>query len=292
MHYQQLFEKEKSFHKNLDLYIKEGTIESLEHAKRIIELSIKYAKENQLVSAEKYLQKYNLYVEALIFDYHSPWDLDKLTGNPAAFDKEFLSLVSSDSLRQIHEAETLVKSCYSYALGSNSEIDTLSYQKKRLLIASALSDYNDRSGNHSTTTSSDQLVIASLDSLNPRGVYKWHDYIVVINEFVPKYSAPSLKKGEAIMESDKKLFTYIKKQEIAKVKDSYKIKGTKFLPFKTEGKLQEFVYNHETSLWQYMVCYEVIENSYFTSEVRKYMPPLIFKQEENQLVPTNSHVYN
>ena len=213
IYYQELFQKEKSFRKVLFAYTKQGTIESLEHAKRIIELSIKYATENQLIATENYLQHYKLYVEALIFDYYSPWDLDKLANNPTAFEKVFLPLVSSDSLNQIKDAEKLLNSYFTYVSDLGIDFDTLNYQKKKLLIASAYSDYDDRIGNHLEVVGSDKLVVARLDSVNPNGVYKWHDFIVVINEFIPKYSSPGLKKGEAIMESDKKLFNYIKKQE-------------------------------------------------------------------------------
>ena len=83
------------------------------------------------------------------------------------------------------------------------------------------------------------------------------------------------------MASDKLLFTYIRRQEIAKLKSDYKIRGTKFIPYKDGNQVEEFFYNQETKRWQYMICYETIENDYFTAEVRKYMPPLIFVQEEN-----------
>jgi hypothetical protein len=90
-----------------------------------------------------------------------------------------------------------------------------------------------------------------------------------------------LKKGEAILESDKMLFNYIRKQEIAKIKGDYRIHGTKFIPFKDGNELAEFIYNQDTKRWQYMICYELIENTYLTGEIRKYMPPIVFGQEEN-----------
>ncbi|MBN2613683.1 MAG: hypothetical protein JXB00_19155 [Bacteroidales bacterium] len=279
MYYQTLFEKEKTFRKSFDAYLKEGTLESYLHAKRMTELSIKYAKENQLIETEKYLHRYHIYIQAVIFDHDSPFDLEKLSKNPDAFLKVFMPLVSSDSLTQIKQAEELLEQCHSYVSSLNNNFDTLLYKKNRLLVASALSDYYDRVGNNITEGNSDQMILARLDSLNLPGVYKWHDFIVVINEFTPKYTSPNLKKGEAIMESDKKLFSYIKRQKLAKMNSGYKVYGTKFLPFKKDNNLEEFVYNASTKKWQYMICYETIENSEFTAQVRKYMPPMVFVHE-------------
>lgn len=283
MYYQQLFEKEKVFKKNFDSYLKDGTMDSYHRARRMTVLSIKYAKENQLTETEKYLHKYQIYLDAVIFDYNSQFDLEKLSGNPDAFNKVFLPLVSADSLDQIKKAEELVNHCYAYTSGLTRNFDTLFYRKNRLLVASAISDYYDRAGNRYTGNNSDQMVVARIDTLNPQGVYKWHNFIVVINEFNPKYTAPNLKKGEAIMESDKKLFDYIRRQRIARISNTYKVYGTKFLPFKNGDKIEEYLYNSDTKQWQYMICYETIEDSNFTASVRKYMPPLLFKQE-NDLV--------
>ncbi len=281
IYYQQLFEKEKIFRKNLNAYLKEGTMESYLRAVRMIDLSLKYARENQFTETEKYLFKYKNEVNAHILDYHSYWDLDKLSSNPAAFEKVFNALVSADSLDQIQKAEELIEHCYQYNVNMGNDIDTLYYFKKRLMVASSIADYNDRIGNRDLLDMTDQAVVARLDSLNPRGVYKWHDFIVIINEFNPKYGSYNLKKGEAIMESDKILFNYIRKQQIAKIKGDYRIHGTRFIPFKEGNSMEEFIYNHDTRSWQYMICYELIENSYFTGEIRKYMPPIVFSQEEN-----------
>jgi hypothetical protein len=282
IYYQHLFEKEKTFKKHLNTYIKKGTIESYERALRMIDLSIKYARENQLIETEKYLEKYRNHVNALIMDWHSPFDLEKLSANPAAFEKTFNELVNADSLEQIKTAEELIEQCYAYNLKMGNTIDTLYYYKKKLTVASSVSDYNDRIGKQDLQQITDQAVIARLDSLNPRGVYKWHEFIVIINEFNPKYGSYNLKKGEAIMESDKMLFNYIRKQEIAKIKRDYKIHGTRFIPYKDGSKMEEFIFNNDTKCWQYMICYEMIENTYFTGEIRKYMPPIVFSQEEYQ----------
>jgi hypothetical protein len=281
IYYQQLFEKEKTFRKNLNKYLKEGTIKSLELAARMVDLSLKYARENQYTETEKYLLKYKNLVHARILDYHSSYDLDKLFANTAAFDKVFSMLISSDSLGQIKEAEKLVELCYEYNLNMGSEIDTLFYFKKRLMVASSLSDYNDRIGNQDLKNMTDHAVVARLDSLNQRGVYKWHDFIVIINEINPKYGSHNLKKGEAIMESDRMLFNYIRRQQIARIKKDFRIHGTKFIPFTDGTKMEEFIYNQDTRSWQYMICYELIENDYLTGEVRKYMPPIVFSQEQN-----------
>lgn len=281
IYYQQLFVKEKTFRKHLNAYLKEGTMESYDKAVRMVDLSLKYARENQFTETEKYLLKYRNQVNAQILDHHSSFDLDKLFANPAAFDKVFNMLISADSLEQIKEARELIDLCYEYNLNMGAEIDTLFYFKKRLMVASSIADYNDRIGNQNLLNMTDQAIVARLDSLNRRGVYKWHDFIVIINEFNPKYGSYNLKKGEAIMESDKILFNYIRQQQIAKIKGEYRIHGTKFIPFKDGNRMEEFIYNHDTRSWQYMICYELIENNYFTGEIRKYMPPIVFSQEQN-----------
>ncbi|MFO7656478.1 MAG: hypothetical protein R6W78_05370 [Bacteroidales bacterium] len=279
MYYQNLFEKEKTFRKSFDAYLKKRTLDDYNHAKKMTELSIKYAKENQLSETEKYLHRYHKYIQAVIFDYNSPYDLERLSKKQDAFLNAFIPLVSSDSLNHIKQGEELLDQCLAYISSLNNNFDTLFYKKNRLLIASALSDYYDRIGNRMTENNSDQMIVARLDTLNLPGVYKWHDLIVVIHEFIPKYTSPNLKKGEAIMESDRKLFTYIKRQKLAKMSSAYKVYGTKFLPYTKDNKLEEFVYNNATKKWQYMICYETIGNSEFTAEVRKYMPPMVFTNE-------------
>ena len=279
--YQQLFSKEKNFRKTIKPFIVEKTAESLDHAKRMTELAIKYASENQFTETVKFLKNYNKELDALIYDLNSPFDLEIVANNENYFEKEFRPLTGSDSLKDIKSAEELVNSCICYCALTNCLIDTTFFNNKKKYIANALAEYYEKlGGTHGLEQMTDQAVVAKLDSVNPTGVYKWHGKILVINEFTPKYSSHSLKKGEAIIESDKKLINYIRDQEIMKVKGEYKIQGTYFIPFKNGAQTEEFIYNFNTKKWQYMLCYTNINNAYLTNEISKYMPPLIFREEE------------
>lgn len=284
IYYQQLFEKEKNYKKVINDYIKEGTLSSLEKAKQINDLAIKYASENQLTGTLQYLEIYRKKIQAFTFDMNSPYDLEIITSDERAFNKEFFKLIDSDSITKIASAEELVYHCMFYINNVNSILDSAFFNKKKKFAANAISDYYDRIGaKMNYEKMSDQAVLARLDTINPIGVYKWHDKIVVINEFIPEYNSQNLKKGEAILESDKKLFKYIKDQDVFKLKDNYAIKGTFFIPYQRSGLKEEFFYNFTTKRWQYMLCYSVLENTFFTKEVSKYMPPIVFKEEDLSL---------
>ncbi|NJK85157.1 MAG: hypothetical protein HC906_03520 [Bacteroidales bacterium] len=258
------------------------TEEELEKAQRMNNLAIKYATENQFTETLKYLEFYKLQIEGKIFDFKSPYDLDIVANNEQFFEKEFLKLVGSDSINEIKQAEELVDHCIYYSTKIQCELDSAFFSKKRKYVASAISDYYDRVGmQENLQNMTDQAIIASLDTLNPTGVFKWHGKILIINEFIPVYTSPNLKKGEAIMDADKKLIKYIKDLDVIKLSDDYKISGTYFIPYRVNGEKQEFVFNYETKKWQYMMCYTNIQNSFLTKELSKYMPPVLFKEEDD-----------
>lgn len=278
--YQKLFTKESYYKNELNIYLKEKTLPSLERADRLNDMAIKYAKENNLLETLVYLEKYRKQIDGLIFDYNSSFDLQDLTNNEKAFNKQFLLLVKSDSLTKIKLAETLVNECLFYTKTVSSSLDTIFFNKKKNYVATAISDYYDKLGARMEMEKlTDQAVTARLDTINPVGVYKWHGKVLVINEFIPKYGSHNLRKGEAIIESDKKLMKYIKDQDVVKLKD-YDIGGTYFVRYKTSNSAEDFCYNFETKKWQYMLCYEVIGSELLTREVSKYMPPIVFREEE------------
>ncbi len=280
MRYQALFVREKNFRKAILPFLKEKSPESLERAKRTTLLAMKYATENQFTETLKYLKKYDIYIDALIYDLNSPYDLHVMTRSEKAFDKAFLDLANSDSLNDLKAAAELIDQGICYCAYVHCPVDTSFFIRKKKYAANAVTDYYERKGGKvDLETLTDQAIVAKLDSLNPPGVYKWHGKIVVINEIVPKYSSPNLKKGEAILASDRKLIRYIKDQEVFKVSNNIRIQGTFFIPYKNENKSEEFMYNFKTHKWQYMICYNTIENSTMTKEVSKYMPPILFSEE-------------
>jgi hypothetical protein len=102
----------------------------------------------------------------------------------------------------------------------------------------------------------------------------------VINEIDPKYSWNSIKKGEAIMHADKTLFNYIRKNKLARINEKLKFGRTYVIPYRQDTNNSELYYNSEEKKWQYIVCYTKIMNNAFTKEISKYMPPLLFAEEQ------------
>ena len=68
---------------------KTGTLESYEKASRMIEFALKYANENNLEETAGYLNNFLLYNEAVLFDFHSSYDLVRLTSRPKFFEEAF-----------------------------------------------------------------------------------------------------------------------------------------------------------------------------------------------------------
>jgi hypothetical protein len=281
IHYQELFAKEKTFRKEFEALIKPGTIESYQKAERMVKLAINYANENNLTGIVKNLERYLAYNEALIFDANSSYDLAEITNNAKSFEKIFLPLVESDSLKQIKEAEALVAYCSNYADLSGSQLTSEYFSRQGMVVTSALSDLLDKEGKEKDLVKlTSQAVKARFDTLNPCGVYKWHDQVIVIDEFIPNSTMDNVQKGQAIIHADKILANYLKKNKLCESVDNLKFGHTFIIPYKSNQKNSSFLFNPNTQKWQYIVCYTSIVSASYTQQVSKYMPPVIFADEK------------
>lgn len=278
--YQQLFAKEKTFRKELDRYIDEPTDENLSRAKHIVSLALNYASENGLESTVEYLRRYEGYIDALVYDYHSDYDLRQLTSTERSFMAVFSPLVGSDSLADIEEAARLADHCYFYAKNSSSLVGPEFFQKQQNLAASAMSDFLDRQGRNADLAKlTNQAIEARKDSLNPPGVYKWNQNIVVISQFVPSSTSVNVRRGEAILDADRVLADFIRVNKLGRLRSGEKMGFTFLIPYFFDGQKSDFYYDIRKQQWQYMVCYTRIVSKYFTDEVRKFLPPMVFLQD-------------
>ena len=280
IHYQTLFKKEKNFKKQFFNLVKEENMTAYSKASRMTELALKYAKENKLENTVEYLSHYKQYIDAVIFDHKSEYDLKKLTRNENDFEDVFVPLLSSDSIHQIKEAGNLVKYCYDYAASTKSIIDTNYFAKQQKTVKTAISDYFDKQHDDLELAQiTDQAIIGRSDTINPAGVYKWQDRIVVIGYFTPQSGFENVRRGEAIITADKLLAKYVKENDIGRIKSGEKFGYTFLLPFQQEESVTDFLYDREKEKWQYMVCYTKVVSTYFTREISKYMPPIKFSDE-------------
>jgi hypothetical protein len=285
MHYQELFAKDKNFKNEYDRYIQPADAEAYHKARRMVELSLRYARENNLAEAAKMLESYLAYTDALIFDLNRPeYDLKELTAQARSFEKVFLPLVESDSLKDIKEAESLVDYCLNYTSLTHANLSRDYFLKQKLVIGAALSDLLEKEGREKELAKyTDQAVNARIDTLNPCGVFKWRNHIIVIDEFLPSSAFESVKKGEAILHADKMLSAYLHKNQLCRSVEDLKFGYTFVIPYRSDAKNSSFYFNRQTQKWQYMACYTVVDNPDYTLEISKFMPPLYF-ENENEMV--------
>lgn len=280
IHYQQLFLKEKNFKREFERYTEQGTLAAYQKAQRIVQLATKYAEENKLTEAILYLKNYESYTKALIFDANSEYNLAELTNHPKSFESVFLPLVTSDSLDGVKEAENLLGHCINYGRLTGSSLNGEYFRKQKLMVSSALSDILERQGREQELAKyTDQSVVAQFDSLNPCGVFKWHDQIVVIDEFTPSSGMENVKKGEAILYADRMLATYLQKNKLCQSPEDLRLGYAFIIPYKSNAKNSAFFYNKSNQKWQFIACYQIIENPDYTAQVSRYMPPLYFEDE-------------
>jgi hypothetical protein len=280
MYYQQLFLKEKNFKKEFERYTGPGTLESYQKALRMVNLALKYAQENNLAETIKYLDAYRSFTDALIFDHESVYDLAELTNNAKSFEKVFQPLIIGDSIKNIEEAESLLAHCMNYGRLTNSSLDGEFFKKQGLAVTAALSELLDREGREKELARyTDQAVIAQYDTLNPCGVFKWHDQIIVIDEFLPSSSMENVKKGEAIIHADRMLATYLQKNKLCQSIKDLRFGYAFIIPYKSNAKNTAFYYNRMNQKWQFIACYTLVVSPSYTLEVSKFMPPLFFKDE-------------
>lgn len=293
MHYQALFEKEKNFKKEFFKYVKEENLESYLKAKKMTELALKYATENSFTNTSSYLKQYMAHIDAIIFDHDSKYDLYELTRKESEFEKTFIPLLSSDSIHHLKEAEKLVNYCYDYSANTKSLVDTNYFVKQRKAIKTALAEfYQEESDNLNLAKITDQAIHAKVDTLNPAGVYKWNDKILVIGYFKPRSNSERVRRGEAIVKADRFLARYVEENDIGRIKDGEKFGYTVLLPYSNGESTVDFLYDSNKEMWQYMACYTKVVSNYFTKEISKYMPPITFAEanEENNVMHSDNEL--
>jgi hypothetical protein len=281
--YQQLFEKEKNFKTEWEKFIKIGDEYSLTRALRMIDLSIKYASEKNLQETLKYLRKYKRQTEMLIFDLNNQNDLKKLTSSQSTFMNFFEPMIDSDSLETIKKAIQLVSDCYLYSSGTNAAVDTIFLAKQKIAAANAVADWNARQGiSADLATLTGKAVTLQLDSINHEGIYIWKGNIVVIGSLNFNSKSDNVRKGEAIIDADRRIMDYVRINKIASVSTKAKIGNTGLLPYVIDGKPVFFVYDKKTQKWQYMIYYSFIINDQVTNQLKSFLPPMQFKDHVKQ----------
>jgi hypothetical protein len=282
--YQFLFKKEKNFKKEFYRFINEGDEYSLQRAKRLTELALKYAKEQNLEITEKYLKNYEQLSTAYLFDFYSDFDLVKLTSSEVNFQKVFKPMIVSDSLDQLKKAGELVDHCFSYSANTLSILDTTYFSLQQKAVKTAISDYYERIGNNINIAKiQGQSVIARLDTLNREGIYKWHDKVIVVGSINPTAKFEDVKRGEAIIDADHRLIEYIRVNRLAKIGNEVKMGTTYIIPYVLDNQKADFNFNKQKKAYQYMVCYTQIETKYYTKGISKFLPPLQFFEESEQV---------
>jgi hypothetical protein len=281
-HYQALFAKEKNFKKEFDRLAETGSSDNFQKTLRMVNLALKYANENSLTETIKYLDNYRSYTEALIFDAGSDYDLATLTGNAKEFEKVFIPLVESDTIEDIREAESLISYCINYSRLTGSRLDPGFFARQGLVVTSSLSDLLESKGREKELERyTDESVKARIDSLNPCGVFKWHEQIIVIDEFSPSSTMEAVKKGEAIIHADKMLAAYLKKNKLCTSEKDLTFGYAFVIPYHSDTKNSAFFFNSSSQKWQYITCYTSVIDLEYTQHVSKYMPPLLFRDEKD-----------
>lgn len=281
MYYQDLLAKEKKFKKAYLKIVKPRTLKSYQKADRMIRFALKYANENNFQQTASYLNRYLIYNQSFIYNYNTTYDLAKLTAKEKNFEKIFNPLVESDSIKDIKEAEDLLNKSRHYSKLTRTALDSAYFEQQNLVIATALSDILRRQGREKELEKyTDQAVKAKLDTLNPAGVFKWNEYVVVIDEFVPKSSFENVKKGEAIIHADNMLATYLNKNKLCKSISELKFGYAFIIPYQSNVKNSVFYHNKITGKWQYIACYTAINSETYTKNVSKFMPPIYFENND------------
>jgi len=287
IYYQALFEKERNFRRELDRVLVPENPETYRKGRRTIELALKYASENNLVETVSYLKKYLAFADALEFDRQSDFDLNLITRSESNFKKAFLPLADSDSLGHRHEALQLVDHCISYAGLSGSPLSQEFLSLQKLYANTSLTEMLERDRRETDIGRyTSQAITARTDTLNPCGVFKWHNQVIVIDEFSPTASMETVKKGEAIMFADKMLSAYLTKNKLCTGEKDLRYGNTFIIPYQSNAKQSAFYFNPLTKKWQFIACYTMIIDESFTEQVSRFMPPLQFTHEKDLVLVT------
>jgi hypothetical protein len=275
MYYQMLFAKEKNIRKKINKIIRPGTLEAYQSGRREVLSGLKYAREARLRKIENILQQQLDYINALILDEESEFDLEQITFSEKYFFERFNVLVKSDNLDLILKADTLLVKAKRYAELMHTDIDTSFFGKQQRVIITARSDYHYQKG-LALDTLANEVVQGKLSAINRNGVYNWHNYILVIGEFNFGSGFKNVNRGEAVLSADKKLLQYIRMNKLADVDEGLEVGQAFLVPYMVDQRKQYFLENPKSKKLQYMVCYTMIENKKTMEGIVRYLKPINF----------------
>ncbi|MFW5886662.1 MAG: hypothetical protein ACOCUL_02785, partial [Bacteroidota bacterium] len=237
--YQALFEKEKKFRKYIEPYMDEGSETSLKQADYILELAMNYAKEQNFTTATEFIKKYKDQVEATLYDMETNYNLDELTNKQKEFENVFTELTSSDDLDKFKEAQNLINHCLFYTERVETKCGHEYFKTQNKILESRL------------IKKEQELEISGMikgglvakkqqpmDALNEFGIFKFYNKIIVIGRFNPSKKGMSevnsndlrVMKGMAIMNADKTLFTFIRRN-VEEISDKTKVIYAYLVPY-------------------------------------------------------------
>ncbi len=284
--YQALFEKEKKFRKYIEPYMDEGSETSLKQADYILELAMNYAKEQNFTTATEFIKKYKDQVEATLYDMETNYNLDELTNKQKEFENVFTELTSSDDLDKFKEAQNLINHCLFYTERVETKCGHEYFKTQNKILESRL------------IKKEQELEISGMikgglvakkqqpmDALNEFGIFKFYNKIIVIGRFNPSKKGMSevnsndlrVMKGMAIMNADKTLFTFIRRN-VEEISDKTKVIYAYLVPYLVEGKHQWFMPINSEGELQYRVAYSFVHSEKLTEKIlNEHLRPIEFK---------------
>ncbi|MCG8701173.1 MAG: hypothetical protein MI922_24175, partial [Bacteroidales bacterium] len=163
---------------------------------------------------------------------------------------------------------------------NKTKLDTNFFNLQRNVVSKAIEDYHKRNSDQALMEEyANQAVMAKLDSLNQKGIYRWNEYIIVIDEIRPSAQFVRVQKGEAIIDADNKLAEYIRINRLGKIKDNVDMGTTVLIAYQSDTGPNMFRFNPSAHKYQYMICYTRIKSDLFTKRINAYLPPLEFEDE-------------
>jgi hypothetical protein len=277
-YYQELLSGESKFMRTYNEMTGPGTADSYLKARHLTEMAIKYALEYKNVDATSFLNRYLNKTDAVLYDLNTDYDLRKITGDKKRFSSVFVPMIGSDSINIINEAGNLLAMCRYFSGLILTDLDSAFLHQQSILLANALSDVLAREGKEKDIEKyTSKAIKARSDTLNPTGVFKWNDYIVVIDEFSPRSGFTNVRNGEAVIQADMMLSTFLVKNRLCRDDQNLSFGYTYVIPY--SSKDGPFIFNQLTGKWQYMVCYTVVIDDEFTEKAARLMPPMLFAPE-------------
>lgn len=288
--YQALFEKESKFRKYIEPYFESGKRENLEQALFVLDLAMKYATERRQETAKKYITKYKNQAQASIMDMESEYDLSTLTRKKRKFEKLFEPMLEAKKLEDFKTPGNLVEQCLTYSAIKETKLPPAYFEHQQKILKSRMLDLEQElsiAGIYGDGNSVTKKVQPK-NELNDFGIYRFYDKIVVIGKFNPSKEGMNavnanderVMKGMAIIEADKLLLNYIKRNVKKLKKEKYRVQHAYFVPYYLNGNYQWFFPINAKGEQQYRVAYTMVFNERMTNKLlREHLKPITFEAE-------------